>query len=83
VTGPGHSLARACAREGVSGAVLPAPWSATFADVLAWLGLAGEDADNWRVEGSIVVDEPLMSPYVREVPLPVETYDKLAEERYQ
>jgi hypothetical protein len=52
-----------------------------LADVLAWLGLEEEDAGNWRVEGSIVVDEPLMMPYVRKAPLPVKSYDELAAER--
>jgi hypothetical protein len=54
-----------------------------LAAVLAWLGLDGEDAGNWRVDGSIVVDEPLMSPYVRKAPLPVRSYDELAAERYR
>jgi hypothetical protein len=52
-----------------------------LADVLDWLGLDRGEAAQWRVVGSIVVDEPLMSPYVQQAPLPVTSYRDLAAER--
>jgi hypothetical protein len=52
-----------------------------LAEVLDWLGLDGGEVAKWRVVGSIVVDEPLMSPYVHQAPLPVTGYGDLAAER--
>jgi hypothetical protein len=53
---------------------------AHVADVLEWLGLGDEDPTLWSVDGLIVVDIELMSPYLIDPPLPVITYRDLRDE---
>jgi hypothetical protein len=48
-------------------------------DVLAWLGLE-DDPDQWSVDGLMVLDIELMSPYLVDPPLPVITYRELRDE---
>jgi hypothetical protein len=49
-------------------------------DVLAWLGLRDEDPALWTVEGLVVLDIELMSPYLTDPPFPVVTYRDLRAE---
>jgi hypothetical protein len=51
-----------------------------LADVLAWLGLPDEDPGAWSLEGLLVLDIELMSPYLIDPPLPVMTYRELRAE---
>jgi hypothetical protein len=51
-----------------------------LAEVLDWLGLGDEDPALWAVEGLMVLDIELMSPYLIDPPLPVITYHELREE---
>jgi hypothetical protein len=48
-----------------------------LAEVLAWLGLDEEDPALWAVEGVVVLDIELMSPYLTDPPFPVITYRQL------
>lgn len=50
------------------------------AEVLEWLGLAGEDPALWVVEGLMVLDIELMSAHLVDTPLPVITYRELRNE---
>ncbi len=49
-------------------------------EVLDWLGLGTEESGVWNVEGLMVLDIELMSPYLVDPPLPVITYRELREE---
>ena len=51
-----------------------------LAEVLDWLGLGDEDTAAWTVDGLMVLDIELMSPYLIDPPLPVITYRDLREE---
>jgi len=48
-------------------------------EVLATLGLGGEKSGRWRVEGLLIMSEPLLAPFVSKVPLPVTHYSALEE----
>jgi hypothetical protein len=50
-----------------------------LAQTLSWLGIDNDPA-NWTIAGRMVVDTPVMSPYIARCPLPVLTADQLAEE---
>jgi hypothetical protein len=50
-----------------------------MAETLAWLGIDDDPAD-WTISGRIVVDTPVMSPYITQCPLPVITVAELADE---
>jgi hypothetical protein len=43
--------------------------------VLTWLGL--EFKQQWRVLSAIIVDQPVWTPHVRELPVPVISFDAL------
>lgn len=47
--------------------------------VLEWLGV-DDDATLWEVEGLVVVDFEMMSPYLVDLPLPVRSYRGLRDE---
>jgi len=51
-----------------------------LAEVLSWLGLDDEDPALWTVEGLVVLDIELMSPYLTDPPFPVVTYRELRAE---
>lgn len=46
--------------------------------VLKWLGIG--DAKGWKVDGFIVVDHPLMAPYLRQMPIRVIPFAELESE---
>lgn len=48
-------------------------------DVLAWLGLS--HSGKWKVEGLIVVDQVLFTPYVYQSPIPVLSFDEVANDQ--
>jgi hypothetical protein len=50
------------------------------ADVLVWLGLPMNEADNWRVEPIIVLDKESSTPFLASVTVPVVTYQRLKAE---
>lgn len=50
-----------------------------LAEVLTWIGLGDEDPALWSVEGLMVLDIELMSPYLIDPPLSVITYRELRE----
>jgi hypothetical protein len=46
-------------------------------EVLATLGLRGQQSRRWRVQGVLITSEPLLAPFVSTVPLPVTYYSAL------
>lgn len=50
-----------------------------LSDVLDWLGLSTSDADEWRVEPSIVVDEEIQAPFIHDLAMPVTDAATLAD----
>lgn len=46
--------------------------------ILKWLGIG--DAKGWKVDGFIVVDHPLMAPYLRQMPIRVIPFAELESE---
>lgn len=46
-------------------------------EVLDWLGIRSEDARRWKVKPILVIDEPLMTPYVTKPRIPVVAFRDL------
>jgi hypothetical protein len=49
-------------------------------DVLEWLGLPVNEADDWRVEPLLVLDKESPTPFLSSAPVPVVTYQRLKAE---